>query len=100
MIFFNVPKAKKQLVEKGLVYTLRSSFRAVGRTRAVEGSYSKHTTLCMVDVSRTKTVGYPSDLYPYLHYSGFKDVNIWWSKATPTARTLYKVERVDQATVD
>jgi len=100
MIFFNVPEAKNQLMEKGLVYTLRSSTRGTGKTRAVEGNYSKHSTLCMVDISRMITVRHPDDLYPYLHHSGFEDVDTWWSKATISSRTLYKVERDDQVTVD
>ena len=94
MIFFNVPEARNQLMEKGLVYTLRSSFRSVGRTRAVTGSYSKNTYLCDVAVSRMITVRHPDDLHPYLHRSGFDDVDNWLSKATPSARTLYKVERL------
>ena len=93
MIFFNIPEARNQLIEKGLVYTLRSSFRSTGKTRAVTGSYSKHDTLCDVSIERVKTIRHPDDLYPYLHHSGFKDVDTWLSKAAPSARTLYRVER-------
>jgi len=93
MIFFNVPEARNQLIEKGLVYTLRSSTRSVGRTRAVTGSYAKNTPLCEVAISRMITVRHPEDLYPYLHHSGFNDIDTWLSKATPSARTLYKVEK-------
>jgi len=94
MIFFNVPEAREQLANRGLVYTLRSSFRSIGNTRAVTGSYSKHDTLCEVSVQRIETIKHPDDLYPYLHHSGFDDVDTWLSKATPSARTLYKVERL------
>jgi len=93
MIFFNIPEARNQLMEKGLVYTLRSASRAEGKTRAVEGSYSKHTTLCLVYIERLVTVKHPDDLYPYLGHSGFKDVDTWWGEATPSARTLYRVDR-------
>ena len=80
-------------MEKGVVYTLRSATRAEGRTIAVEGSYAKYTTLCLVDVKKVITVRHPEDLYPDLSHSGFKDVNTWWSKAGPTARTLYRVDK-------
>ena len=93
MIFLNVPEAREQLIKKGLVYTLRSSTRSVGRTRAVVGSYSRNTLLCDVTVSRVITVRHPEDLYPYLNNSGFKGVDTWLGKATPSARTLYKVEK-------
>lgn len=93
MIFFNVPEARRELLDKGLVYTLRSSFRAVGETKAVTGSYHKHEPLCDVEVSRVTTVSHPSDLYPYLHHSGFTNVDDWLQAAKLSARTLYRVDR-------
>ena len=93
MIFFNVPEARKQLLEKGLVYTLRSASRSTGVTMAVTGDYSKYTLLCRVRVGKLITVRHPDDLYPYLNHSGFEDVDTWLSKAGPSARTLYGVEK-------
>ena len=94
MIFFNVPEARNQLMMIGLVHTLRSTTRSTGVTNAVSGNYSKHTFLCKVKVERLVTVKHPDDLQPYLHYSGFKDVDTWWSKATTSARTVYRVEKL------
>ena len=82
-------------MKEGSVYTLRSSFRSIGFTQAVTGSYLKHTFLCKVNVERLTTVKHPHDLCPYLGYSGFKDVDTWWSKATPISRTVYRVDRND-----
>lgn len=92
VIFFNVPEARDELVTKGLVYTLRSSFRSVGETDAVVGNMSNNTKLGRVTVSRVRRIIHSDDLLPYLHHSGFLDVDTWLSKASPTARTLYRVE--------
>jgi len=96
MIFFNVPEARDQLMEKGIVYTLRSSTRAVGRTRAVTGGYYEHSLLCLVDVQKVGPISHPDDLYPYVDQSGFKNVDIWMSKATTSARTLYRVTKLEE----
>ena len=102
MIFFNVPEARKELTSKGLVYTLRSSFRGTGETDAVVGSMSSYKRLgsnkrlSRVIVNRIKKINHPDDLYPYLHHSGFSTVDTWLAKASPSARTLYKVEMKDK----
>ena len=95
MIFFNVPEAREELMSKGLVYTLRSLFRSIGETDAVVGSMSSNRKLGRVVVSRIKRINHPDDLYPYLHHSGFSTVDTWLKKASPSARTLYKVEMKD-----
>jgi len=93
MIFFNVPEARDHLMKNGLVYTLRKASRSTGVTRAVVGNYTKHTTLCQVHIGKMKTVSHPDELLPFLSSSGFEDVKVWWSKAEPTARTVYRVEK-------
>lgn len=94
MIFFNVPQAKKQLVEFGLVYTLRSSFRGTGKTTAVSGPYPGGEFLGFVNVVWVREIIHPDDLYPYVHHSGFSSVDDWLVAATPSSQTLYRVEKV------
>lgn len=96
MIFFNITEARDELLNKGLVYTLRSEFRGIGRTEAVMGSYGDHEKLCRVKVSRIMTIRGAFDLIPYVNKSGFNMTEDWIRAASNTARTLYKVERIDE----
>ena len=95
MIFFNVPQARNQLTNAMKVYTLRSSFRATGKTLAVRGSYSQYTPIYEVNVKRIKDIFKPTDLIPYLDYSGFDSVDEWFDAAAPSARTLYLVTKYE-----
>lgn len=96
MIFFNVLEARKQLMDKGVVFTLRREHTQTGLTYAVTGSTTHNTLLCHVEVSRILKVESVHDLCSYLDKSGFDDVDTWLSKASPRARTLYKVVRSQQ----
>lgn len=97
MIFFNIAEARKELLDKGLVYTLRSEFRGIGRTEAVMGSYGDHEKLCKVRVSRVMwAIRGAFDLVPFVNESGFSTTEDWIRAASNTARTLYKVERIDE----
>ena len=102
MIFFNVPQAKKQLIEFGLVYTLRSGHRGTGRTFAVSGTPPQgeeylglvYVTRVTEDVTAYNSGGYDSVLFRYLEHSGFDSIQEWLAAASPSARTLYRVEKV------
>ena len=93
MIFFNIPEARQQLIGAMKVYTLRSSFRGTGKTIAVKGSYSKHSTIYDVNVKKIKDISEPTELLPYLDYSGFDSAEEWFEAASLTARTLYLVTK-------
>lgn len=94
MIFFNVPEARKQLLDNGTVYTLRREQTRVGATYAVTGTTVNNSLLCKVEVTRILKVESPSDLQSYLSKSGFSDVNTWLSKASSSSKTLYKVVKI------
>lgn len=94
MIFFNVAEARGQLLDSGVVYTLRREGTRTGVTYAVMGTYADDKLLCRVEVTRITRIEDMRDLHPYLGKSGFNDVSVWLSKASPSARTLYKVVRV------
>jgi len=96
MIFFNVKQARDQLINSMKVYTLRSEFRATGKTLAVVGSYAKHKPIYEVNVKRVKNIIIPEDLFPYLDYSGFDNVYEWFEAAAPLARTLYLVTKFEE----
>jgi len=94
MIFFNVPQAKRHLLEEGLVYTLRSKTRATGKTMAVTGSYQKNLHLCSVYVERVLDIRGAFDLIPYVKWSGFRTSEEWIKAASNYARTLYMVVKI------
>ena len=96
MIFFNVKQARDQLINSMKVYTLRSEFRATGKTLAVVGSYAKHKPIYEVNVGRVRNITVPEDLLPYLDYSGFDSVEEWLDEASGGARTLYLVTKFEE----
>lgn len=91
MIFFNVAAARKQLLSNGVVYTLRREGTLTGITYAVAGTAVDNSLLCKVEVTRIAKVEDVRDLCPYLGESGFSDIDTWLSRASPRARTLYRV---------
>lgn len=93
MIFFNVPQARNQLINAMKVYTLRSSFRATGKTLAVTGSYTKFKPIYDVTVKKVKDIETPEELEPYLDYSGFDSVGEWFEAAKLGSKTLYVVTK-------
>ncbi len=90
MIFFNISEARSQLLTHGIVYTLRSATRAVGRTKAVTGNRKKHEVIAEVEITRMGQVG-DDELKLYVTLSGFKSAEEWLKAASLTARTLYRV---------
>lgn len=93
VIFFNVPEARTQLLDKGLVYTLRPRKRKQeGETTAVQGSYFSRKTVCKVNVGFVEKISFAGDLTFYVKQSGFKTI-IDWQKATKDAKFLYKVTK-------
>ena len=95
MIYFNVDRAKNQLINSMKVYTLRSARRATGVTMAVVGGRYNHREIYPVNVERITTISKPEDLLPYLDYSGFDSVLEWLLAASLEARTLYKVTKYE-----
>ena len=67
VIRFYSEKALRQLLERGIVYTLRGRPRRTGLARVV----SKNG---IIDLSR------PEALRPYLAYSGFSSIGEWVSE--------------------
>ena len=90
VIFFNVEEARKHLLEKGYVYTLRRK-RRTGRDTARSGSYYRFEDLGEVEVEFVKKISAPEELKPYVHASGFKTVEEWLKHAEEGADHLYKV---------
>lgn len=96
MIFFNVKEARNQLINSMKVYTLRSSFRAIGKTLAVTGTLSNQRAIYEVNVQRIMNITCAEELEPYLDYSGFDNVHEWLGAAAPSARTLYLVTKWEE----
>ena len=75
VIRFYSEKALRQLLESGLVYTLRARPRRTGLARVVSRSgivgIAYIRLIGVVDLSR------PDSLRPYLAYSGFNSIGEW-----------------------
>ena len=86
-IWFNVKEARKHLLRRGFVYTLRPRRRRTGRDVLLYGDYRKKGT---VFVEFVKEVTDDRELAKYVGFSGFRSVEEWRSKAKG-GRYLYKV---------
>ena len=78
MIRFYSEKALRQLLESGIVYTLRARPRRTGIARVVSKSgvigLARVRLIGIIDLSR------PDSLKPYLAYSGFSSIEEWVSE--------------------
>ena len=75
MIHLDSPKALKQLMENGIVYTLRAKPRKQGVTSIIANGIK-------VGMANVRLVGVidlakPESLEPFLPYSGFGSVGEW-----------------------
>lgn len=96
-MFFNVPEARTQLVDKGIVCTLSKKRLAVGKDIAVYPFlYYNHKTLCEIYIVFIKEISSPEELLPYLEESGFKSVEGWLDNAEEGSKYLYRVIKRDK----
>ena len=96
IIFFNSEKARKHLLEKGYVYTLRFP-RRTGKGKAIKGNNSNREFLCFVYITFIKKIKDPKELEPYVNESGFNSVDEWVNEVKRFhggfyAQYLYKVK--------
>lgn len=80
VVFFNVPEARKQLLEHGVVYSLRMK-RFEGETTAVRGSMFKHESLARVKVELCERNPCDKCLRWHVGESGFASVEAWLKTA-------------------
>jgi len=89
-MFFNVPEARQQLINKGLVYTLRPKMRRTGKDVAYYGSYYKKEKIGDVTVDFIRQITTPYELKEYVGDSGLEKVEDWW-EAAEGSRFLFRV---------
>ena len=83
-IYFNVERARNQLLQEGKVYTIRYP-RQKGITMARHGSYFRFkmlgkvriTEVMMLDLEYEKLQGTKAVLQKYVTQSGFETVDVW-----------------------
>ena len=92
-IFFNDPNARRQLLEKGEVYTLRRPRETTGYAGARVGSYHKFEDIGQVVVTLVCRQAADEVLQQYVWKSGFPTVAAWRLAASKGATELYRVAR-------
>lgn len=90
-IYFNVPEARRQLLDHKKVYTLRRHRETVGHSTARQGSYIDFQSLGNVFIEPVKVIKDKSELEPFVKFSGFETVEKWLEKASKEANHLYLV---------
>lgn len=94
----NNPNARKQLLTKGRVYTLRSKpYR--GKEKKTKGTdvlmYDVHASRGKINFTFLKTIKSPDELREYKPQSGFSSVEEWL-KAAKKSRHLFLVKMIDE----
>jgi hypothetical protein len=74
MIFEN-PKARQQLLSKGIVYTFRKHEHVTGKDWATDRRCGKK--ICDINIELVKKITDADELLPYVSESGFKDFTEW-----------------------
>jgi hypothetical protein len=74
MIFAD-EKARRQLLEKGFVYTFRIRKHKVGRDWATDRRGGRK--ICDIDVMLVREIASPEELIPYVIGSGFNNAYEW-----------------------
>ena len=89
MIFAD-ENARRQLLEKGVVYTFRVHRYAEGRDWATDRRRGKK--ICDINVEFIKKVDFKEELMPYAEESGFEHVWDWLSAIYKLNPKLKKIE--------
>lgn len=87
VIWFNVEKARKFLLENGIVYTLRPKLRREGKEPLFYGGFGKKGEVLVDFVGEVLD---DADLKGYVDKSGFETIEEWRAKASES-RYLYRV---------
>lgn len=77
VIIFSSPKALKQLLEKGEVYTLRTHKRKTRRKKDWVTDRRLGKKICDVEVELIAIIKQQSDLIPFVEKSGFEHLWDW-----------------------
>ena len=94
MIFFNVPEARQQLLDKGFVYTLRPRHRSEGQDIAATGSYYNWKKIADVQIEFIKEIGDIRELEEYVSGSGFDNIYEWKQAAKGDRLFLFRVRLI------
>jgi hypothetical protein len=89
MIFAN-EKARRQLLEKGVVYTFRVHRHTEGRDWATDRRRGKK--ICDINVEFIKKVDFKEELMPYVDESGFEHRWDWLSAIRRLNPKMKKIE--------
>jgi hypothetical protein len=89
MIFAD-ENARRQLLEKGVVYTFRTHPHKVGRDWATDKRGGKK--ICDIKVELVEEIRIPQQLIKYCRDSGFKYTTDWWEAIHRLNPKLKKIE--------